>query len=102
MKTRSNFRFLPALIVSCFLVIGSLSNSSAQISGLYFYVDIDSTGHGCVDDTINGGWTWSNSSGSYVLGDDLDLNIDWGDGNVDALPNNTMIINGSTAYIPWM
>lgn len=80
------------------LLLGFKSTASAQVTGLYYWDDSDSIGHACYNTPINANIYWSGGAG-YTTGDNLSVDINWGDGNTNNFPTNTITAGGFFASI---
>lgn len=90
-------KFLTGAILFFLVVCSTANKGHSQFLGLYtyWYNDSISSGNVCLTDSVYGYVYWSNS-GTYVPGDYVDFNINWGDGNNDPYLNVPITPSPST------
>jgi uncharacterized repeat protein (TIGR01451 family) len=97
MKLQINYKSMLTAAIFCLLMLGTKTQVSAQFLGAYFFGD--STNF-CVNTPGNAYAGWNGAAGTYVTGDTMEVDINWGDGNTDYYPVNIITVSGGTAYIP--
>jgi uncharacterized repeat protein (TIGR01451 family) len=97
MKLPINSKRLLTAAIFCLLMVGFKTKVSAQFLGAYFFAD---SANYCVNMPGYAYAGWNGAAGTYVTGDTMEVDINWGDGNTDYYPVNLITVSGGSAYIP--
>ncbi len=100
MKTMKTKITTGAMFILLLASMAISKQSHAQFIGLFAYFNEDSIpgANICLSETIDGSISWNNN-GIYLPGDNLDVNVDWGDGNTSPYLNIPIQSGGSNGYV---
>src|SRR5688572_14481924 len=90
-----------AMFLFLFILAFTTQKASAQFTGLYTYWygnDSVAGSNICLSETIDGYISWYNA-GTYLPGDYVDINVDWGDGNTSPYAGTPINSGGGYGYI---